>query len=101
MDNISVIIRQTLVQMKTPETMRGRVSSVNSVFLGSSNELGGFESGLVAAWMGPVFSAVAGGVGTVLVVAGIALFWPQIRKIGKLSDLHPDELSEAEHSASS
>ena len=68
---VSVVIRQTLVQLETPNDMRGRVSAVNSVFIGASNQLGEFESGATAAWLGPVGSVVVGGVGTLLV----ALLW--------------------------
>ena len=70
-DNISVVVRMTLLQMETPDEMRGRVAAVNSVFIGASNQLGEFESGAVAALWGPVVSAVSGGVGTMLV----ALAW--------------------------
>jgi hypothetical protein len=72
------------VQLLTPDEKRGRVSAVNSLFIGTSNELGGFESGLVAHLFGPVFAVVSGGVGTLLVVAGVAAAWPEIRKYGKL-----------------
>lgn len=68
-DNISVVTRQTLVQLETPDEMRGRVSAVNSIFIGASNQLGEFESGATAALFGPVGSVVLGGVGTVLVAA--------------------------------
>jgi Transmembrane secretion effector len=84
LDNISVVVRHTLVQLLTPDEKRGRVSAVNSLFIGTSNELGGFESGVVAYWWGPVFSVVSGGIGTVLVVMAVAFFWPQIRKYGRL-----------------
>jgi hypothetical protein len=70
-DNISVVTRLTLMQMETPDEMRGRVAAVNGVFIGASNELGEFESGLTAALWGPVISVVAGGMGTV----AIALAW--------------------------
>ena len=70
-DMVSVVIRQSLVQLETPNEMRGRVSAVNSVFIGASNQLGEFESGATAAWLGPVGSVVVGGVGTVI----IALMW--------------------------
>jgi MFS family permease len=70
-DMVSVVVRQTLVQLETPDEMRGRVSAVNSVFIGASNQLGEFESGAVAAWLGAVPSVVIGGVGTCLV----AVFW--------------------------
>jgi MFS family permease len=71
-DMVSVVIRQTLVQLETPDAMRGRVSAVNSVFIGGSNQLGEFRAGAMAAWLGPVGSVVLGGVGTLL-VAG--LWW--------------------------
>ena len=83
-DNVSVVVRHTLVQILTPDEKRGRVSAVNSLFIGTSNELGGFESGLVAHWFGPVFSAVSGGIGTILVVVLVALAWPEIRRYGRL-----------------
>jgi len=73
-DMISVVVRQTLVQLETPDTMRGRVGAVNSVFIGASNQLGEFESGATAALLGPVGSVVAGGIGTVMV----ALTWRRI-----------------------
>jgi MFS family permease len=84
MDNVSVVVRHTLVQLLTPDEKRGRVSAVNSLFIGTSNELGGFESGLVAYWLGPVVSVVSGGVGTILVVLAVAVIWPGIRKYGRL-----------------
>jgi MFS family permease len=68
-DMVSVVIRQTLVQLETPDGMRGRVSAVNSVFIGASNQLGEFESGASAAWLGPVGSVVLGGLGTLAVAA--------------------------------
>ncbi len=73
-DMVSVVIRQSLVQLETPDAMRGRVSSVNSVFIGASNQLGEFESGATAAWLGPVGSVVLGGAGTLLV----ALAWTRL-----------------------
>ncbi len=85
-DNVSVVVRHTLVQLLTPDEKRGRVSAVNSLFIGTSNELGGFESGTVAHWLGPLFSVVSGGVGTILVVLGVALIWPEIRNYGRLDD---------------
>ena len=84
MDNVSVVVRHTLVQLLTPDEKRGRVSAVNSLFIGTSNELGGFESGFVAYLFGPVFSVVSGGVGTILVVLAVAAIWPEIRKYGRL-----------------
>ncbi len=83
-DNISVVVRHTLVQLLTPDEKRGRVSAVNSLFIGTSNELGGFESGFVAQLFGPVVSVVSGGIGTILVVIAVAWIWPQIRKYGRL-----------------
>ena len=68
-DMVSIVVRQTLVQLETPNDMRGRVSAINSVFIGASNQLGEFESGATAALMGPVGSVLAGGVGTLLVAA--------------------------------
>jgi MFS family permease len=70
-DMVSVVIRQTLVQLETPDEMRGRVSAVNTIFIGASNQLGEFESGATAALMGPVVAALVGGVGTI----GVALLW--------------------------
>lgn len=84
LDNISVVVRGTLVQVLTPDDMRGRVSAVNAIFIGSSNELGGFESGVTAQLFGPVASVVGGGVGTILVVIAVALAWPQVRRLGSL-----------------
>lgn len=82
------------MQLLTPDDKRGRVSAVNNLFIGTSNELGGFESGFVAQVFGPTLgnsivtgamvSAVSGGVGTVLVVIAVALIWPEIRKYGRL-----------------
>jgi hypothetical protein len=71
-DMVSIVIRQSLVQLDTPDDMRGRVSAVNSVFIGASNQLGEFESGATAALLGPVGSVLLGGIGT-LVVAGLWL----------------------------
>ncbi len=96
-DNVSVVVRQTLVQILTPDDKRGRVSAVNSLFIGTSNELGGFRSGLIAylfttpsslgnaAATGAIVSTVTGGVGTMLVVLAVAWIWPEIRRYGKLA----------------
>ena len=83
-DMVSVIVRGTLIQVATPDEMRGRISSVNNIFIGTSNEFGALESGLTAAFFGPVISVVGGGIGTILVVLGVAARWPQVRKIGAL-----------------
>lgn len=77
-DMVSVVVRQTLVQLETPNDMRGRVSAINSVFIGASNQLGEFESGATAALMGPVGSVVAGGVGTLLVAALWLKWFPSL-----------------------
>ena len=94
LDMISVVIRHTLVQLLTPDEMRGRVSAVNGMFIGISNELGEFESGMVAhvfdrrddRALGPTVSAVSGGIGTLAVVAAVASLWPQLRNYGRLDD---------------
>jgi MFS family permease len=83
-DYVSVVVRHTLVQLLTPDEMRGRVSAVNSLFIGTSNQMGEVESGFVASWFGPVFSVVSGGIGTILVVIAAALLWPELRKYGRL-----------------
>lgn len=86
LDSISVMIRHTLVQVITPDYLRGRVSSINGLFIGVSNELGGFESGTVAKFIGPIPTVILGGVGTILVVAGVAFRWPQLRKLNTLEE---------------
>jgi MFS family permease len=91
-DNISVVIRQTLTQMITPNEMRGRVSSVSFIFISCSNELGEFESGGTAALFGPVGSVVLGGCGTIAVVAAALWFFPELKKVGRLTDLKPIEI---------
>ncbi|MFT4269231.1 MAG: MFS transporter [Xenophilus sp.] len=77
-DMVNVVIRQTLVQLETPDAMRGRVSAVNSIFIGASNQLGEFESGATAALLGPVGSVVAGGVGTMLVALAWLRLFPSL-----------------------
>ena len=79
-DSISVVTRLTLVQMETPDAMRGRVSAVNSIFIGASNQLGEFESGATAAWFGPVLSVVTGGLGTLLVAGAWLRLFPTLAK---------------------
>jgi MFS family permease len=88
LDNISVVIRGTLLLTKTPDEMRGRVSAVNSIFIGVSNELGSFESGLVAALFGPIFAVVSGGIGTILVVLAVSRSWPEMGRL-KTLDVPP------------
>jgi MFS family permease len=89
-DNVSVVVRHTLVQVLTPDSMRGRVSAVNNIFIGASNELGGFESGVTARFFGPIISVVGGGIGTLIVVALTTFIWPQVRKFGSLIEAHPE-----------
>ena len=89
-DMVSVVVRQTLVQLKTPNEMRGRVSAVNMMFVVSSNELGEFESGITAAWFGAVPAVVLGGIGSVLVVVAYALGFPELRDVDRLDDVTPD-----------
>ncbi len=98
-DNVSVVVRHTLVQMLTPDEMRSRVSAVNNVFIVSSNDLGGLESGLTAWLVGPIVSVVGGGIGTILVVIGAARLWPEILSIGSLHDVRPLDPREAEREA--
>jgi len=88
-DMISVVIRQTLVQLDTPDEMRGRVSAVNSIFIGASNQLGEFESGATAALLGPIGAVVLGGTGTLLVVGLWMRWFPQLRDRERLSEPNP------------
>jgi hypothetical protein len=83
-DMVSVYVRQTLVQIVTPDHMRGRVSSVSGLFISGSNELGEFESGLVSRFIGPVAAAVVGGIGTVAVTGLWARMFPELRKVDRL-----------------
>jgi MFS family permease len=85
-DMVSVILRQTLVQLSTPDAMRGRVSAVNWLFIGASAQLGEFESGVVAALLGAVPAAVVGGVGTLAIVALWALLFPEVRRADRLPE---------------
>ncbi len=91
-DNISAVIRSTLVQVATPDDLRGRVSAIHYVFIGMSNELGEFESGLTAAWLGPVVSVVAGGIGTLIVVGATAALAPAVRTLGRFDQLAPESV---------
>lgn len=88
-NNVSVVVRHTLQQMLTPDEMRGRVSAVTSIFISSSNELGGFESGLVARLFSPVVSVVSGGIGTLCVVAVTAIASPALRRFGSMAAVTP------------
>jgi MFS family permease len=95
LDNISVVVRSALLLVTAPDAMRGRVAAINSIFVGSSNELGAFESGAVAslfpAPLGSIISVVAGGIGTLVVVICCALIWPQLRDLGELRALEENE----------
>jgi MFS family permease len=83
-DSVSVVVRHTLVQVLTPDAMRGRVSAVNNISIGASNELGGVESGVLAALIGAVPAVVVGGIGAIMTVAIVAAVWPQLRHYGAL-----------------
>ena len=87
-DGVSMIIRQTILQLKTPDEVRGRVASVNSIFVGSSNELGAFESGLTAKLMGTVQAVVFGGVMTILTVGFTSIKFPNFRKLDLTKDMN-------------
>jgi MFS family permease len=89
-DNVSVVVRHSLVQLLTPDHLRGRVTSVNQIFVGSSNEIGTLRAGLMAALIGPVGAVVWGGVGTLVVVALIARAVPALRTLAPLDRLRPD-----------
>ena len=93
-DGISMVIRQTILQLKTPDEMRGRVSSVNSMFVGSSNELGAFESGLAAKLVGPVAAVVFGGTMTILTVVTTAAVSPTIRNLDLTEDIKASEIED-------
>ncbi len=81
---VSVIIRHTMIQLGTPDEMRGRVSAVNMVFIGASNEVGQFESGITAQWFGTVPAVVLGGLGTLAIVMLWAWLFPALRRVDKL-----------------
>jgi MFS family permease len=85
-DMFSVVVRSTLIQTRTPDEMRGRVGAVNLVFIGASNELGEFESGVTAAWLGPELAVVLGGLGTIVVVIVWAFLFPQLRDVDRLDE---------------
>ncbi len=86
-DMVSVIIRATLVQLRTPDVMRGRVLAVDMVFIGTSNELGQFESGVTAQWFGTVPAVLLGGVGTLVVIAIWAWKFPELRRAGRMHEM--------------
>jgi MFS family permease len=89
-DNVSVLVRSTLLQVLTPEHLLGRVGSVSAIFVGSSNELGAFESGVAARLLGTVASVVLGGLASLGVVGTIAMKVPRLRKLGRIDDLTPE-----------
>lgn len=92
-DMMSVVVRQSLVQLNTPDHMRGRVAAVNSMFIGASNQLGEFESGLTASWWGAVPAVVVGGLGT-LVIAGLWMrLFPKLAAVDRL-EVHEDSIDE-------
>jgi hypothetical protein len=90
-DNISVVIRATVLQLMTPNSMRGRVSAVSVIFIGTSNEIGELESGVAAEWLGAVPAVTLGGVMTLVTVAAVAGIWPELRRLGALEHLQPPE----------
>jgi MFS family permease len=95
-DMVSVVVRGTLVQIATPDAVRGRVNAVDMIFIGASNELGEFESGLTAHWFGTVPAVILGGAGTLIVVALWAWLFPELRKADKLTPVQeqvPDQLA--------
>jgi MFS family permease len=86
LDNVSIVVRGTLVQLLTPDPMRGRVTAVNTIFIVTSNELGAFESGMTAELFGPVASVVGGGIGALLVVVWVMIKWPAVLRLGPLNN---------------
>ena len=87
---ISIVVRSTLVQIATPPAMRGRVSAVSLLFIGASNELGQFESGVTAQWLGTVPAVVLGGIGTLVIVGMWAWMFPDLRRLDRLDATSPD-----------
>ena len=96
-DMVSVVIRSSMLQLATPPEMRGRVSAVNWLFVGASNEFGEFESGVTASWWGAVPAVVVGGIGSLIVTATAAIIFPKLRRANSLS---ADALMEAERELS-
>jgi MFS family permease len=94
-DMVSVIIRATLVQLATPDEMRGRVNAVDMIFIGTSNEFGQFESGVTAQWFGTVPAVVLGGVGTLVVIALWSWLFPELRQAGDLHSISTATLENA------
>jgi MFS family permease len=90
-DNVSVVVRQSLVQLLTPDSLRGRVTAVNQIFIGSSNEIGALRAGLMAALIGPVAAVIWGGVGTIAVAFAVGRAVPDLRRLPALHTLQPEE----------
>jgi MFS family permease len=90
-DNVSVVIRSTVLQLLTPDSMRGRVSAVGVIFIGTSNEIGELESGVAAQWLGLLPAVVGGGFMTLLTVGAVAKAWPELTRLGSLEHLEPPE----------
>ena len=93
-DAMSVFVRATIVQLGTPQEMRGRVSAIHVLFVGCTNELGEFRAGLFASLFGPVTAALIGGVGTLVVVGLWTQLFPSLRKVDRLSEVAPRVQSE-------
>jgi len=91
-DLISIVVRQTLIQLRTPDEMRGRVSAVNSLFVGTSNQLGDFRAGVSAALFGTVPAVLIGGIGTFFVVAACIKLFPDLFRIDRLDEQDGTEL---------
>lgn len=90
-DNVSVVVRQSLIQLLTPVSLRGRVAAVNQIFIGSSNEIGAMRAGLTAALIGPIGAVVWGGIGTIAVTAAVARAVPTLRGLPPLNTLKPED----------
>jgi hypothetical protein len=88
-DMVSVFVRSTVIQLGTPDEMRGRVSAVHSLFVGAANELGDFRAGAVAAWIGAIPAVLAGGAATLAVVGLWSWLFPELRKVARLADVKP------------
>jgi hypothetical protein len=88
-DMISVFIRATLVPLVTPDELRGRVTAVENVFIGASNQLGAFESGVMGQWLGLTPAVVVGGIGTLVVAGAWAVLFPSLRKVDRFDDVEP------------
>ncbi len=94
-DVVSVVVRGVLIQVETPDEMRGRVNAVDMIFIGASNELGEFESGLAAQWLGAVPAVVLGGIGTIVVTVLWAWLFPELRNADKLIRSRRSEMTDA------